>query len=154
MTTRTESIIKVYIDTNVLVNYITGQASDVASLNYVFKKRRKETLFTSSLALVQTITQLQKGNKKNGRKPYDYVKTGRAISELKKRITVLDLTEADIDDGMKESNKDLEDSIHYVLCQKVGCEAIMTNNVSDFSCFTKIRKLDPRYFGTIKQRIK
>jgi len=63
MTTRTESIIKVYIDTNVLVNYITGQTTDVASLNYVFKKRRKETLFTSSLALVQTITQLQKGNK-------------------------------------------------------------------------------------------
>ena len=154
MTTRTESIIKVYIDTNVLVNYITGQTADVTSLNYLFKKRRKETLFTSSLAVVQTITQLQKGNRKNGRKPYDNLQTSLAISELKKRITVLDLTEADIDEGIKEISKDLEDSIHYVLCRKVGCEAIMTNNVSDFSCFTKVRKLDPRYFGTIKQRIK
>lgn len=154
MTTRIESIIKVYVDTNVLVNYITGQTADVASLNYLFKKRRKETLFTSSLALVQTITQLQKGNKKNGRKPYNSAKASRAITELKKRITVLDLTEADIDEGMKESGRDLEDCIHYVLCRKVECEAIMTNNVSDFSCFTKIRKLDPRYIGTIKQRIK
>lgn len=73
---------------------------------------------------------------------------------MQKRVTVLDLTEADIDESLKENGKDLEDSVHYVLCRKAGCEAIMTNSISDFSCFTKIRKLDPRYIGTIKQRIK
>ncbi|MBR7023549.1 MAG: hypothetical protein IKI09_08810 [Bacteroidales bacterium] len=49
---KASTIIKVYIDTNVLVNYATGQEEDVAALNYIFKKRRKEALFTSSLALV------------------------------------------------------------------------------------------------------
>ena len=57
---KAQSIVKVYIDTNVLVNYVTGQQDDVSVMNYLFKVRRKETLFTSSLALAQTITQLQK----------------------------------------------------------------------------------------------
>lgn len=151
---RPETIIKVYVDTNVLVNYITGQDADVKALDYIFTKRRRETLFTSSLALVQTITQLQKGNRKNGRKPFDSDKAGHAIADLKKRITVLDLTEADIDNGMLEQGRDLEDSIHYVLSQKAGCSAVLTNNLGDFSCFKKVRKLDPANFGTIKQRIK
>lgn len=42
--------IHIYVDTNVLINYCTNQKSDVDALNYVFKKRRKEVLFTSSLA--------------------------------------------------------------------------------------------------------
>ena len=151
---KAESVIKVYIDTNVLVNYATGREEDVAALNYVFRKRRKEALFTSSLALVQTVTQLQKDNRAKGRKAFDRKRTDAAIASIRKRVTVLDLTEADIDTGMKETGKDLEDCIHYALCRKAGCEAILTNNVRDFALFTKVRKLDPRNFGTIKQRIK
>ncbi len=151
---KASTIIKVYIDTNVLVNYATGQEEDVAALNYIFKKRRKEALFTSSLALVQTVTQLQKDNRAKGRKAFDRTKTDAILTAYRKRITVLDLTEVDIDAGMKEMGKDLEDCIHYAICRKAGCAAILTNNLSDFALFTKIRKLDPRNFGTIKQRIK
>jgi predicted nucleic acid-binding protein len=151
---RTGSIIKVYIDTNVLVNYVTGQQDDVLVMNYLFKVRRKETLFTSSLALVQTITQLQKGNRLKGRKPFDKTQTDNAVSELKRRFTVIDLTEADIDRGILEQGKDIEDIIHYALCCKAGCGAILTNNIRDFVCFTKIKKLNPRYIGSIKQRIR
>ncbi|MCL2329535.1 MAG: hypothetical protein FWC39_13630 [Bacteroidetes bacterium] len=50
---------KVYIDTNVLVNYFTNQPDDVRCLNYVFEKMRKDILFTSSLAKAQTISILQ-----------------------------------------------------------------------------------------------
>ena len=127
---KADSIVKVYIDTNVLVNYVTGQHEDVSVMNYLFKVRRKETLFTSSLALVQTISQLQKGNRSKGRKPLDKTQTGAALNDLKRRITVIDLTEADVDNG------------------------ILTNNISDFACYTRIKKLNPRYLGTIKQRIR
>lgn len=147
-------IIKVYIDTNVLVNYSTGQTNDMATLNYLFKTRRKETLFTSSLALVQTITQLQKGNRAKGRKPMDRDDTEKVIRELQKRITVLDLTEADVNKGLIEKGKDLEDCIHYAICRKAGCMAIITNNTGDFTCFSTIKKLDPKYLGAIKQRIR
>lgn len=153
MTKHSTSVIKVYIDTNVLVNYITGQKADIDALDYIFKKRRKEVLFTSSLALVQAITQLQKGNKKNGRKGYDSARAGKEISELKKRMTVLDLTEADIDKGIIIAEKDLEDSIHLAVCLKVGCQAVVTNNVSDFSSFADIKTLDAGNIGVIKQRI-
>ena len=151
---KTESLIKIYIDTNVLVNYVTGQQEDVSVMNYLFKVRRKETLFTSSLALVQTISQLQKGNRSIGRKPLDKSQTGSALYDLKRRITVIDLTEADVENGIKEQGKDLEDNVHYALCCKVGCGAILTNNISDFACFTRIKKLNPRYLGSIKQRIR
>ena len=56
-------IIRIYVDTNVLINYCTGQSNDIKALQYVFTKRRKEALFTSSLAIVQTITKLQTENK-------------------------------------------------------------------------------------------
>ncbi|MDR1652310.1 MAG: hypothetical protein LBS01_01415 [Prevotellaceae bacterium] len=60
-------ITRVYVDTNVLINYCTGQNNDVSALRYVFAKRRKEALFTSSLAVVQTIAKLQAGSKQHKR---------------------------------------------------------------------------------------
>lgn len=35
--------IRIYVDTNVLVNYCTGQQADVDALTYVFSKRRRES---------------------------------------------------------------------------------------------------------------
>jgi len=61
---------RIYVDTNVLINYCTGQSNDVKALQYIFSKRRKEMLFTSSLAVVQTITKLQSGSKQHNRKAY------------------------------------------------------------------------------------
>jgi predicted nucleic acid-binding protein len=46
------TIQKIYLDTNVLINYCTGQAKEREALEYLFRTRRKEVLFTSSLALV------------------------------------------------------------------------------------------------------
>jgi len=46
----------IYVDTNVLVDYYTGQDDAVACLKYLFSINRKENLFTSTLALVQTVS--------------------------------------------------------------------------------------------------
>ena len=54
---------RIYVDTNVLINYCTGQTDDVIALRYIFTKRRKEILFTPYLAIVQTISKLQSDNK-------------------------------------------------------------------------------------------
>jgi len=48
-------ITRIYVDTNVLINYCTEQSADVKALHYIFSKRRKEALFTSSLAVVYSI---------------------------------------------------------------------------------------------------
>ena len=146
-------LINIYIDTNVLLNYLTGQDADITAMRYIFSQRRKENLFTSSLALVQTVTQLQKGNKQNGRKPYDSTKAGRLIAELMKKITVLELTDEDITNGINLAKKDLEDSIHFAISKKAECKAVITNNIKDFSCFTEIKALSPTKLSVIKQRI-
>lgn len=135
------TIQKIYLDTNVLINYCTGQAKEREALEYLFRTRRKEVLFTSSLALVQTITNLQ--TKKKARRAYNKEETSKLIDGLLPKMTVLDLTAADVTKGETYPNTDIEDSIHYVLSQKHKCDAIVTNNVSDFIYFRDIEVLKP-----------
>lgn len=135
------TIQKIYIDSNVLINYCTGQSKEREALEYLFRTRRKEVLFTSSLALVQTITNLQ--TKKKVRKAFNKEETMKLISGLLPKLTILDLTPADIIKGGTYPNSDIEDSIHYVLSQKHKCDAIITNNVSDFIFFRDIEVLKP-----------
>ena len=112
------NLIRIYVDTNVLVNYCTSQQADVKSLKYLFSKRRKEALFTSSLAVVQTITQLQSDSKKYSRKAYSRETTINKLNEILPKFTILDLSLNDIKAGFNESNRDIEDSVHCVLSQK------------------------------------
>lgn len=86
--------IKIYVDTNVLVNYCTGQQADTDALTYIFSKRRRESLFTSSLAIVQAITQLQKGNKK--RKAFDRKQVVEMMEKLSAKFSVIDVSKNDI----------------------------------------------------------
>jgi predicted nucleic acid-binding protein len=74
---------RIYVDTNVLVNYFTKQADDVQCLDY------------------------------------------------------------------------FEDSVHYVLSEKLKCSVIITNNISDFSSFrNKIITLTPRDLRGVKRVVK
>jgi predicted nucleic acid-binding protein len=131
-------ITRIYVDTNVLINYCTGQNNDVSALNYVFKQRRREVLFTSSLAVVQTITKLQAGSKQYNRKAYTREITIKKLSEILHKFTVLDLSFVDIKAGFDLLNSDIEDNIHYILSQKMKCDAILTNNRKDFVFFKDI----------------
>ena len=133
--------IRIYVDTNVLVNYCTGQQADVDALTYIFSKRRRETLFTSSLAIVQTITQLQKSNK--SRKAFDRASVVELMNKLMAKFSVIDLSKNDLNKGFAYENRDVEDSIHYALCEKLKCDTILTNNLSDFDYFKKIKKISP-----------
>ena len=128
-------ITRIYVDTNVLVNYCTGQINDVNSLKYIFSKRRKENLFTSSLAVVQTISKLQTGSKQHKRKGYSRATTIEKLNEVLPKFTVLNLSLSDIQESFNHLNRDIEDSVHFVLSQKMKCDAILTNNRKDFVFF-------------------
>jgi predicted nucleic acid-binding protein len=125
-------ITRIYVDTNVIVNYCTGQTADVSALKYIFSKRRKEVLFTSSLAIVQTITQLQSKSKMYERKAYSREVTIQKLNEILPKFTILDLSYSDVKAGFNLLNSDIEDSVHYILSQKMKCDAIFTNNIKDF----------------------
>ena len=143
---------RIYIDTNVLINYCTEQSADVQALQYVFSKRRKEALFTSSLAVVQTITKLQSGSKQHHRKGYSRETTIKKLDEILSKFTVLDLTLSDIELAFIHLNSDIEDNVHYVLSQKMKCNAIITNNIKDFAFFKDFSAIEPN-LALLKQKI-
>ena len=145
--------IRIYVDTNVLVNYCTGQKADVDALTYVFSKRRREALFTSSLAVVQSVTQLQKSTK--SRKAMDRAMVVELMNRLMTKLSVIDLTKNDLNRGFMFENKDVEDSIHFALCEKLKCDTILTNNLSDFEYFKKVKKISPAMgLALIKMKIR
>ena len=145
-------LIRIYVDTNVLINYCTRQTNDVKALRYVFSKRRKEVLFTSSLAVVQTISKLQSAGKSDKRKAYSREKTIKKLDELLPKFTILDLSFSDIKTGFIHLNSDIEDNVHYVLSQKMKCNAILTNNIKDFTFFKDITVIEPN-LAILKQKI-
>ena len=144
-------IVRIYVDANVLINYCTGQPNDIEALEYVFTKRRKEVLFTSSLAVVQTISSLQSKGR-NSRKAYSHEKTIEQLDKILSKFTILDLSYSDIKSGIKSLNKDIEDSVHYYISQKMKCDAIFTNNRRDFVYFNNISLIDSN-LARLKQRI-
>jgi len=145
-------IIRIYVDTNVLINYCTGQQDDIKALRYIFSKRRKETLFTSSLAVVQTITKLQSDNRQYKRKAYSRETTIGKLNEILPKFTILDLSLSDIKEGFNLLNSDIKDSVHYVLSQKKKCDAILTNNKKDFIFFKDIETISTD-LGVLKSDI-
>lgn len=147
-----KEIRKIYVDTNVIINYCTGVSDDVEVLNYIFKNRRKELLFTSSLSIVQTIANLQ--TKKKTRKAFSKKETIEKLNKILNKFTILDLTLNDIIEGFNSDSEDIEDGTHYALSQKKKCNTILTNNVSDFSNFTTVVKISPKLgIGQIKSII-
>ena len=149
---RSTKVKRIYVDTNVLINYCTGQTNDVKALQYVFSKRRREALFTSSLAVVQTITKLQSASKQYNRKAYSREATIMKLNEILHKFTVLNLLFSDIKAGFTHLNGDIEDNIHYVLSQKMKCNAILTNNIKDFAFFKDIAAIEPN-LALLKQKI-
>jgi len=145
-------LIRIYVDANVLINYCTRQTNDVKALRYVFSKRRKEVLFTSSLAIVQTISKLQSAGKSDKRKAYSRETTIKKLDEILPKFTVLDLSFSDIKASFNHLNSDIEDNVHYVLSQKIKCNAILTNNIKDFTFFKDVSIIEPN-LALLKQKI-
>ena len=148
----TSKIIRIYVDTNVLINFCTRQRNDVKALRYVFSKRRKEVLFTSSLAVVQTISKLQSTGKSDKRKAFSRETTIKKLDEILPKFTILDLSFSDIKTSFIHLNSDIEDNVHYVLSQKMKCNAILTNNIKDFTFFKDITVIEPN-LALLKQKI-
>lgn len=144
---------RIYIDTNVLINYCTGQTDDVAALNHIFKKRRKEVLYTSTLAAVQTVCNLQTAKKT--RKAFSREEAAAALGRLTSKITMASLEAVDVEKGLATNNEDIEDNVHFAIAEKLKCDTILTNNISDFSQLKGMLKISPQMgLSLIKMRVK
>ena len=142
----------IYVDTNVLRNYFTKQSADEACLDYVFSKKRKEILFTSSFAVGQVISGLQKGVKE--RKAFTREQAIQSLNDILHKFSILDFTQKDLEKVHLYLNNDVEDNIHYVLSQKAKCNIIITNDISDYSYFKNIVAVSPQNYSFLKKTIK
>lgn len=131
---------KVYIDANVLIYYCTGVSKVKECIDYLINNRRKEVLFTSNLAIVQTIAKLQ--TKQGKRKAYSKVEVQKYIDFFSKKLTWLNVSDNDIKNAFSIDSKDIEDNIHYIISKKRKCDMIITANKKDFK-FTDIISVLP-----------
>ena len=144
---------RIYVDTNVLVDYYTGQNDAIACLKYLFATSRRENLFTSSLALVQTASQLQKKNTQRNRKAVTRDKTIEYLEFISAKFTIIDLTQKDISDSFPLKNNDVEDNVHYIISKKLKCNRIITRNTKDYALFYDVEALSPDNIKLMKKKI-
>jgi len=143
--------LSVYIDTNVLRNFFTGQTADVECLRFIFSIRRKEKLFTSTLAVVQALSGLQKSNR--NRKGFTKEKIIEISKYISQKISLIDFFESDFYKGIALESEDVEDNIHYFLGQKKNCNLIITNDTKGFSNFYNIIALKPTQLSYLRNLI-
>jgi len=141
----------IYIDTNVLRNFCKNVDADANCLRYIFSVRRRENLFTSSFAIGQALSGVQKSKtSKNGLSKKVTLEYGKLFQQ---KITVIDFAAKDIDSSFEQTGEDIEDNIHYVLSQKRNCKIILTNDKSGFNIYNNINVVKPTDFSYLKKMI-
>lgn len=134
---------RIYIDTNVLIGNFRKVKADVLAIDYLFKLRDYE-LYTSTLAISQTISTLQ-GKRKDKAYRQEII---NYIKRLKHKIKLIGFAAGDLDVALELDNTDLEDNIQFVLGQKMSCYTYVTNNIKDFR-YNTVAVIEPAYIRSI-----
>ena len=137
--------ISIYIDTNVLRNYCTGQQAEIECLKFLFEKRNRSKLFISTLAIGQIVSVIQK---KKGVQD-----TLNDLYSFNEKMTSIDFTEKDMLESYSQTGCDIEDRMHYVLSKKKKCKIIITNDNRGFLTFTDVIVVKPNKLGTLRNLI-
>ena len=95
-------IISVYLDTNILVNYCSGQDEDIKIVKYLTEVRFAQNLYVSALSVAQTVSIIQ--SRKAKTKETKRLEINR-LQEVLKKITVVGLTDKEIINSFEMYNK-------------------------------------------------
>ncbi|MBR1816541.1 MAG: PIN domain-containing protein [Lachnospiraceae bacterium] len=118
---------KVLLDTNVVLDYLganqgfTEEAEDVFDL----ASKRKDIKFVSSSAITDIIYVLKRAVK-------DTELVKNKYESFRKKISILAVTEKDIDTAFSRDWKDFEDAVQYTVAENNGVDCIITRNKKDF----------------------
>jgi len=132
----------IFVDTNVLIGYFAEQQKDVAALNYIFSLKGKR-LYTSSLAVAQVVSMLQK------KQPNETIR--KFVTYLMGKFKIISFADEDIRAALQLKGTDIEDNIQYTLSKKLKCYWFVTNNVKDYTSFVDIDVLLPTKIRKILQ---
>ena len=129
---------KVFLDTNILVNFITGregveQASEILQMC----DEGKVELYASILTMINTAYVARKGRTKENLR--------EELLALSRMIHVLPMDESQWQSALRQDARDLEDALQYQCALAAGCDCIVTRNRRDFD-FAKAAVYTPQEF--------
>ena len=118
---------RVLLDTNVVLDYLGANQNftDEAEKVFDLAARRKDIKLVSSSAITDILYVLRRAVK-------DRETVRRKYESFRKKISILSVTEQDIDTAFARNWKDFEDAVQYTVAEANGVDCIVTRNKSDF----------------------
>ena len=127
---------RVLLDTNIVLDYLGANQGFAEDAEGVFDlaAKRKDIQFVSSSAITDILYVLRRAVK-------DRELVKRKYESFRKRISILPVTEKDIDTAFARDWKDFEDAVQYTVAEANGVDCIVTRNKDDFEedripCYT------------------
>ncbi len=142
------SVNRVFVDTNVLINDFLFRIKKNKSAEFDYKallflERKNAEMYIASFSIVQFVSTCQRAK----------IKDDLIIVEIKKimgRYNIIDFTKEDIEKSFNQlEQQDIEDVWQYTLSQKLRCRHILTANTKDFKSFANIELHKPKDIQTI-----
>lgn len=131
---------KVLLDTNVVLDYLGANEgfSDDAEKVFDLASKRNDIKLVSSSSITDILYVLKRAIKDT-----EIVK--RKYESLRTRISILSVTEQDIDKAFLRNWKDFEDAVQYTVAESNDVDCIVTRNKKDFE-ETEIPSYSPQEF--------
>ena len=133
---------RVLLDTNVVLDYLgTNQGfTDDAEKVFTLAEKRNDIKLVSSSAITDIIYVLKRAVK-------DMNIVQQKYKSFRNRISILSVTEQDIDKAFSRNWKDFEDAVQYTVAEANGVDCIITRNKGDFEedripCYTPVEFID------------
>ena len=133
---------RVLLDTNVVLDYLGANQgfADDAEMVFALAEKRNDIKFVSSSAITDIIYVLKRAVK-------DMEIVRRKYQSFRNRISILSVTEQDIDKAFLRNWKDFEDAVQYTVAESNGVDCIITRNKGDFEedkipCYTPAEFLE------------
>ena len=118
---------KVLLDTNIVLDYLGANQGFTEDAEKVFDlaSKRNDIKLVSSSAITDIVYVLRRAVKDR-----DIVR--RKYASFRKRISILAVTEQDIDRAFDRDWKDFEDAVQYTVAEANGVDCIITRNKNDW----------------------
>ena len=131
---------RVFFDTNIAMDILTGRTGIVESARAVQKCPRMDRGI--SALTVANCTYILRGLGRTG--------IEQTVRRLVGEFIVLPLRRGELVQALQRGGPDFEDAVQYVTAEKAGAEIIVTRDLSGFPFSGKIRVMTPEQFLALK----
>lgn len=134
------SKLKVFIDTNIFLDYIEKRPVGIKEAIVIFRLAARDEiqLLVSDLTIANI--------KYCTRKTIPLTEFYRIIRLCRELFTIVPIGEWAVDQAIATGAKDFEDALQYFSAEQAGADCIVTRNMGDFSFSSTVETLEPNSF--------